>query len=309
MSCSTSIALSLSPHKSSFDTHTPIIMVSRLLSQICLLVLLIDSDAFAPAIIVSRDGKPTFSHDPFSTTTDSNNRFRDSLRTTKLYAKSSSQTSYASSLLTPAQEFAFQELRAQLDPQGVLENRKLLPTTLAVSQRKELFQYAQTLAKTNNNYNEIKLSQQNDLIGSSWVLCACAYQDDALSTDEYASLPKGSTLQITFDTADKLQYSLVFPGGAAGLERITAVCDYEWNSSSNRRDGEDTILSMIYKNISFDAFGFLKRVPIGLFGLLQGRGNCIATKHLDESLWIEQGISDTSGRVYYNVYARLPAGK
>ena len=201
---------------------------------------------------------------------------------------------------TPAQEFAYQELRAQLQADAVLQDKQALPTAMITTKRRELFQYCKTLLAATKEQST-SMPATGDLIGSSWVLAASVAADDEDMTTA-AGIPKGATIQIDFASSSTLNYALVFPGGgAAGLERITAQCTYERSPPGS---SSDHLLEFVYDKISFDAFGLLKQFPIGLFGLLKGRGNRIYSKYWDETLWIEEGVSEMSGRLYYNVYAR-----
>ena len=60
-------------------------------------------------------------------------------------------------------------------------------------------------------------------------------------------------------------------------------------------------MTFIYKEITSGIFGLT--VPVGLFGLLNGRANYIETIYFDGTYWFERGYSP-EGEVYYNVYFR-----
>ncbi|GKY99195.1 hypothetical protein MPSEU_000874900 [Mayamaea pseudoterrestris] len=279
-------------YTSSHKFYKSIIMHSTISQRTSLAVWLLAaslSDAFVAPRVSSRQQstpKPDSSH--------SSKRLH---QTTILHAGSSNGLSTttdtsASNSLSRAEEFALQELRAQLVPESVLSNAPLLPSALAPAKRTQVFQYAETLA----NSRAATMNVSPDLIGSSWVLCA-SVDNGQQTSDSAAALPKGATIRIDVTSADTLTYSLVFAGAAAGLEQIAAKCSYETNDVNE--------LTMIYQSVSFDAFKIIKQFPIGMFGLLQGRSNVMATAYMDESIWIENAGA-ASGGASYNVYVRLP---
>jgi hypothetical protein len=201
--------------------------------------------------------------------------------------------------ITTGADFERQELRIQLA--AIAESgrsvRDLNPT-----QQRELEGYVRKIVESCPSPVPLKASECNSeghvlatdyLPNSTWRL--------VLSTDSVIqeALPRDATVVLRFhDTGSPMEYSLDFGKQTMGLNRITALSDWEVDTNNGS-------VSITYDRITTDVFG-LRNINVGFFGLLQGRGVVVSTAWFDGALWIERvrDEANESGDARYNVYAR-----
>lgn len=187
-------------------------------------------------------------------------------------------------LATPTAEFAYQELRAQLD---AMRDQGVASRDLDSWKRQELVSYVEQVASTRLSLPKSDLREQ--LPGTSWRL--------AFSTERAAvgDLPKDASVRLVFHDDKNLDYILQFSEKTFGLKNIKAQS--KWAVTP-----ETGVVSFVYEKITTDLFG-MQNLGVGFFGLLKGRSNFIETTFFDNRFWMERGL-DSDGEEFWNVYVK-----
>ena len=187
-------------------------------------------------------------------------------------------------------EFELQELRAQFD---AMLKQSVRPKMLTQEKRDEIESYSANVIR--NCPSPIPLKSLGDdnakLLQGEWTL-VFASENAALG-----DLPRESTVELSMLPEYKCEYRIKF-GNTLGLKSITAKSNYIVDSSPVNPG----LVTIVYQDIVSDVLGF-KALPVGLFGMLQGRATYIETIWFDGKLWFERGYSP-DGVQYFNIYIK-----
>jgi len=205
--------------------------------------------------------------------------------TSTLYAKKSQQ---------PTAEFELQELRAQFN--AMLE-QKVRPKMLTKEKRTEIDSYITKVLQTRESPIPLKaLGNDNaSALHGFWTMVFSTGGDDEI--DALGNLPRDCTVQMKIEPNYRADYILSF-AKTLGLKSLTAKSSYMVDSSPLNPG----LVTFVYQDMKSEVFGF-KALPIGLFGMLQGRSTYVDTVWFDGRLWVERAYSP-DGMEFYNVYIR-----
>ncbi|KAL7430307.1 hypothetical protein ACHAXH_003154, partial [Discostella pseudostelligera] len=219
----------------------------------------------------------------------------------------SSSSSSSSSSLPPKNElFELQELRAQL--QTILK-QNIPYQSLSKEKREELSKYVYAVVdKTTSPINVSgrdgnTMGIANFVVGienKSWRMVFTT--DSGNNNGGASSLPTGSTVILRvgefLGMQGKLDYVLKYGERIMGLNELVAksTCSVDIGPIN------PGLLTFQYEDIKTNIFG-VSNLPVGFFGLLKGRVNCIDTVWFDGKRWIERNFAE-NGDVVYSVYVR-----
>lgn len=215
---------------------------------------------------------------------------RQSRSQSLLYAKKQSSPQQRQ----PMAEFELQELRAQFN--AMLE-QKVRPKMLTRDKRSEINSYLSKVLQTRESPIPLKSLGSNNAIAlhGFWTMVFSTGGDDEM--DALGNLPRDCTVQMKISPNYEADYILSF-AKTLGLKSLTAKSTYMVDSSPVNPG----LVTFVYKEILSDVFGF-KALPVGLFGMLQGRATYVDTVWFDGRLWVERAYSP-DGTEFYNVYIR-----
>lgn len=115
-------------------------------------------------------------------------------------------------------------------------------------------------------------------------------------------LPTGATVILRvgefLGMQGRLDYVLKYGKRILGLNELvaTSTCSVDIGPIN------PGLLTFQYEDIKSNIFG-VSNLPVGFFGLLKGRINCIDTVWFDGERWIERNYAE-NGDVVYSVYMR-----
>ena len=186
----------------------------------------------------------------------------------------------------PRDDFEWQELRVQL---AALQKQGIAPRDLQPATRNTLCDYARNRCiQSPPSSTTLETDLPRQLPGTTWRL---VLSNDAATLGD---LPRDATVYYKFVNGETVEYTLEF-AKTFGLNSIKAKSTWDCDPQG--------LVTVTYEEITTDAFG-LKNVGVGLFGLLQGRTNCIETAYFDGDYWIERGMDPTGTKEFINVYVR-----
>ena len=142
--------------------------------------------------------------------------------------------------------------------------------------------------------------------GKSWRMvfstAASSNNNEGGNEKGAGDLPYGSTVLLRIGeftgSEGKLDYVLKFSKRVLGLNELVAKS----SCSVDIGPVNPGLFTFQYEDLKTNVFG-MDNLPVGFFGLLKGRVNCIDTVWFDGERWIERNYSE-DGDVVYSVYVR-----